>query len=176
MVFALIVVLACLSTSVGLVSSWAGYANAAWPRIEFRVQAIGCSAVALALTNLGLAAMIVVISPVTLLLYPIVITLIAVTLIDSAAPGHLRWTYRLPVSLAVILGAISAAADIGWSAPSDLLSRTGAWDNSTGWILPVLIVTVLSIVVDVATGRWSTPASDTSDAPDDVRRAIASQY
>ena len=175
-VFALIVVLACLSTSVGLVSSWAGYANAAWPRIEFRVQAIGCSAVALALTNLGLAAMIVVISPVTLLLYPIVITLIAVTLIDSAAPGHLRWTYRLPVSLAVILGAISAAADIGWSAPSDLLSRTGAWDNSTGWILPVLIVTVLSIVVDVATGRWSTPASDTSDAPDDVRRAIASQY
>ncbi|WP_366180101.1 branched-chain amino acid transport system II carrier protein [Actinomyces timonensis] len=175
-VFALIVVLACLSTAIGLISSWAGYANTAWPRIDFRAQAIGCSAVSLALTNLGLSAMIVIISPVTLLLYPIVITLIVVTLIDSAAPGHLRWTYRVPVSLAAVLGAVSAAAETGWSAPSDLLARTGAWDNSIGWILPVVIVTAISIGVDIVTGRWSRPASDTSDVPDEVRRAIASRY
>ena len=85
-------------------------------------------------------------------------------------------TYLLPVATAIVLGAVSAAADMGWTAPSDLLARTGIWNDSTGWILPTLVVLLIGVGIDVATGRWSRPASDLSGADDDVARVAAEGF
>lgn len=109
----------------------------------------------------------------TLLLYPVAITLVAVTLLDAAAPGHLRTAYVWPVVCAGLLGAVSALSDLGWTAPSDLLASTGLWNDETGWIVPTLVVGAVALVVDVRAGRWSTPASDLSGADGDVARAVA---
>ena len=148
-VFAAIVVLACLTTSVGLLSSWAGYAATAWPRTGYRPQLLGATAVSFALALLGLRAILAIVSPVTLLLYPIAITLVAVTLLDAVAPGHLRTAYLWPVACAGLLGAVSAASDLGWTAPSDLLAATCVWNDETGWIVPTLVVGAVALVVDV---------------------------
>ena len=129
-----------------------------------------------ALANLGLTTVLAIISPLTLLLYPIAITLVAVTLVDAVAPGHLHATYLLPVATSIVLGAVSAAADMGWSGPSDLLSRTGIWNDSTGWIMPTLVVLLIGVGADVVTGRWSTPASDRSGAEEDVARVAAEGF
>lgn len=172
-VFAAIVVLACLTTSVGLLSSWAGYAATAWPRTGYRPQLLGATAVSFALALLGLRAILAIVSPVTLLLYPIAITLVAVTLLDAVAPGHLRTAYLWPVACAGLLGAVSAASDLGWTAPSDLLAATCVWNDETGWTVPTLIVGAVALAVDVRAGRWRTPASDLSGADDDVARAVA---
>lgn len=175
-VLAGIVLLACLTTGVGLLSSFAAYAHSAWPKVPFASWLSGSTAVSFALANLGLTTVLAIISPLTLLLYPIAITLVAVTLVDAAAPGHLRMTYLLPVATAIVLGAVSAAADMGWTAPSDLLARTGIWNDSTGWILLTLVVLLIGVGIDVATGRWSRPASDLSGADDDVARVAAEGF
>ncbi|WP_172121134.1 branched-chain amino acid transport system II carrier protein [Actinomyces faecalis] len=175
-VLAGIVLLACLTTAVGLLSSFSAYAHTAWPKVPFATWLTGSTAVSFALANLGLATVLAIISPLTLLLYPIAITLVAVTLVDAAAPGHLRATYLLPVATAIVLGAVSAASDMGWTTPSDLLARTGMWNDSTGWIVPTLVVVLIGIGIDVATGRWSTPASDLSGADDDVARVAAQGF
>ncbi|AMD88264.1 branched-chain amino acid ABC transporter substrate-binding protein [Actinomyces radicidentis] len=172
-VFAAIVVLACLTTSVGLLSSWAGYASTAWPRTGYRPQLLGATAVSFALALLGLQTILTIVSPLTLLLYPVAITLVAVTLVDAAAPGHLCTTYVWPVVCAGFLGAVSALSDLGLHAPSDLLAATGLWNDQTGWIVPTLVVGAVALVVDVRAGRWSTPASDLSGADGDVARAVA---
>ena len=174
-VFAAIVILACLTTSVGLLSAWAGYAYAIVPRTTFSRHLVAGAACSLVLSNLGLAVIIRIVSPLTLLLYPITITLVAATILDVVAPGRLRTAYTWPVAVAGVLGLVSALAEAGWNAPSALLARSGAWNGSTGWIAPTLLALVLGAALDVRAGRWSTPASDMSDAAEDVERAVIGQ-
>ena len=174
-VFAAIVILACLTTSVGLLSAWAGYAYATLPRTTFSRHLIAGAGCALILSNLGLAVIIKIVAPLTLLLYPITITLVAATILDVVAPGRLRTAYTWPVAVAGVLGLVSALAEAGWDAPSALLARSGAWNGSTGWIAPTLLALVLGAALDVRAGRWSTPASDMSDAAEDVERAVICQ-
>lgn len=174
-VFAAIVILACLTTSVGLLSAWAGYAYATLPRTTFSRHLIAGAGCALILSNLGLAVIIRIVAPLTLLLYPITITLVAATILDVVAPGRLRTAYTWPVAVAGVLGLVSALAEAGWDAPSALLARSGAWNGSTGWIAPTLLALVLGAALDVRAGRWSTPASDMSDAAEDVERAVIGQ-
>lgn len=174
-VFAAIVILACLTTSVGLLSAWAGYAYATLPRTTFSRHLIAGAGCALILSNLGLAVIIRIVAPLTLLLYPITITLVAATILDVVAPGRLRTAYTWPVAVAGVLGLVSALAEAGWNAPSALLARSGAWNGSTGWIAPTLLALVLGAALDVRAGRWSTPASDMSDAAEDVERAVIGQ-
>ena len=174
-VFAAIVILACLTTSVGLLSAWAGYAYATLPRTTFSRHLIAGAGCALILSNLGLAVIIRIVAPLTLLLYPITITLVAATILDVVAPGRLRTAYTWPVAVAGVLGLVSALAEAGWDAPSALLARSGAWNGSTGWIAPTLLALVLGAALDVRAGRWSTPANDMSDAAEDVERAVIGQ-
>ena len=174
-VFAAIVILACLTTSVGLLSAWAGYAYATLPRTTFSRHLVAGAGCALILSNLGLAVIIRIVAPLTLLLYPITITLVAATILDVVAPGRLRTAYTWPVAVASALGLVSALAEAGWNAPSALLARSGAWNGSTGWIAPTLLALVLGAALDVRAGRWSTPANDMSDAAEDVERAVIGQ-
>ena len=158
-----VVLLACLTTAVGLLASWAGYANTVWPAVSFKRHLLVGSAASLILASLGLDAILTVTGPITLLLYPLAICLVVVTLLDAIAPGRLRSAYLWPVSVAGALGLVSALAKAGWRTPSDLLSRTGLWDDSTGWILPALIALGVGLALDVRAGRWSAPARGADD-------------
>ena len=101
-----------------------------------------------AASNLGLAVIIRIVSRLTLLLYPITITLVAATILDVVAPGRLRTAYTWPVAVAGVLGLVSALAEAGWDAPSALLARSGAWNGSTGWIAPTLLALVLGAALE----------------------------
>ncbi len=157
-VFAAVVVLACLTTSTGLLSAWSSYSSMEWPQVGFGKELAASTAVSFLLANLGLSTIVMIISPVTLLLYPIAITLVAVTLVDVAAPGHLHAAYLLGAVCSGLLGLVSALADVGWSAPGDLLARTGLWNDQTGWIVPTLVCAVVGLLIDIIAGRWSGPA------------------
>lgn len=159
-IFAAVVVLACLTTSTGLLSAWSSYSSMEWPRVSFRAELAASTVVSFLLANLGLSRIVMVISPATLLLYPIAITLVVVTLIDAFAPGHLRAAYLWGTICSGIAGLVSALAAVGWQAPSDALARTGLWNEQTGWILPTLVCLAIGLVVDVAAGRWSTPPAE----------------
>ncbi|TFH53527.1 branched-chain amino acid transport system II carrier protein [Actinomyces viscosus] len=175
-IFAAIVILACLTTAVGLLASWAGYAYTAWPAISFNRQLAACALVSFTLANLGLSAILKIAGPLLYLLHPFAIALVTVTLVDALAPGRLRAAYQWCVITAGIFGSVSAITAAGWDGPSRLLARTGLWSDSTGWILPALIALGIGIALDVRSGAWSTPApEEPSQAQHDVEHAAASQ-
>ena len=176
-IFAAIVILACLTTAVGLLASWAGYAYTAWPAVSFNRQLAACAIVSFALANLGLSAILKIAGPLLFLLYPLAIALVAVTLVDAVAPGRLKAAYRWCVTTAGILGSVPAITAAGWDGPSRLLTRTGLWSDSTGWILPALLALGIGIVLDIRSGAWSTPApgEPPSRVQQDVEHAAASQ-
>ena len=159
---------------MGLLSSWSGYAVTVVPRLPFDRHLLVSALVSLVLANLGLSEIIVVLSPVIVILYPVAMTLVVVTLIDVAAPGHLRAAYLWPVVASTVLAVLSALPSLGEERVSALLARTGLWNDSTGWILPTLLALAVGLVVDVGTGRWSTPAPDASGVQEEVEHVIAS--
>lgn len=171
-----IVLLACLTTATGLLSSFASYAHTARPTVSTRSWLVGGALVSFALANLGLSVVLAVISPLTLLLYPMAITLVAATFLDAAAPGHLRSSYVWPVACAGVLGAVSALSAAGITAPSHALAATGMWNDSTGWLAPTVVVLALGAGADVASGRWRRPQDDTSDAQEEVSRVAAQGF
>ena len=175
-IFAAIVILACLTTAVGLLASWAGYAYTAWPAVSFNRQLAACAIISFTLANLGLSAILKIAGPLLFLLYPFAIALVAVTLVDALAPGRLKAAYLWCVSTAGIFGSVSAITAAGWEGPSRLLARTGLWSDSTGWILPALIALGIGIALDIRSGAWSTPVPDeSSKVQHDVEHAAASQ-
>ena len=176
-IFAAIVILACLTTAVGLLASWAGYAYTAWPTVSFNRQLAACALVSFTLANLGLSVILNIAGPLLNLLYPFAIALVAVTLVNALAPGRLKAAYRWCVTTAGVFGSVSAITAAGWDGPSRLLARTGLWSDSTGWILPALIALGIGIALDVRSGAWSTPApgEPPSQVQHDVEHAAASQ-
>ena len=176
-IFAAIVILACLTTAVGLMASWAGYAYTAWPAVSFNRQLAACAIVSFTLANLGLSAILKIAGPLLFLLYPLAIALVAVTLVDAVAPGRLKAAYLWCVSTAGILGSMPAITAAGWDGPSRLLARTGLWSDSTGWIPPALLALLIGILLDIRSGAWSTPApgEPPSRVQQDVEHAAASQ-
>ena len=175
-IFAAIVILACLTTAVGLLASWAGYAYTAWPAVSFNRQLAACAIVSFILANLGLSVILKIAGPLLNLLYPFAIALVAVTLVDALAPGRLKAAYRWCVITAGVFGSVSAITAAGWDGPSRLLTRTGLWNDSTGWILPALIALGIGIAFDVRSGAWVTPApEEPSQVQHDVEHAAASQ-
>ena len=130
------------------------------PRLPFDRHLLVSALVSLVLANLGLSEIIVVLSPVIVILYPVAMTLVVVTLIDVAAPGHLRAAYLWPVAVSTVLAVLSALPSLGEERVSALLARTGLWNDSTGWIPPALIALGIGIVLDIRSGAWSTPAPE----------------
>ena len=175
LVFAAIVLLACVTTAVGLMAAWAGYATSVLRLLSFRRHVVAGTLVSFVLANLGLTLILRIVSPVTLLLYPVTIALVMVTILDGVAPGHLRLTYVGATAAASVLGVVSALADVGVTGPSSLLARSGLWNDATGWILPTLLVSGACLWLDVRAGRWSTPASDLSGVTEQVERVVAGQ-
>ena len=87
---------------------------------------------------------------------------------DARSDAGLRTSFT-----ATLLVALAALAAVGWQAPSALLGRTGVWNDSTGWIVPTLVVGLAALAWDAYRGRWTTPASDDSGTTARVEHIVS---
>ncbi len=152
-VFAAIVLLACLTTAIGLLNACASYAVSLVPRPSWQGWLLVGAGISLLLANLGLEMILFIVGPLTMLLYPMAIALIVVTLLNVMVPGHLRATYFGAVGVAGLLGAVAAAAELGFATLSSWLAWLPSWDSGMGWLLPAMLGLVIGLAIDAISGR-----------------------
>lgn len=144
---ATVILLACLTTGVGLVSACGVYFSQLLP-LSYRAVVFIVSAFSLGAANLGLAQLIAIAVPALYTIYPVAIALVALNLLN-----HLWRSPRrvfVPVLLvALLLGLIDGlkAANLHALIPDALLALPGA-DMGLGWLLPVLAAGAAATVVD----------------------------
>lgn len=143
-IFGLIVLLACMTTAVGLLASTSEFFNRLIPGISYKGWLFIFALISFAVGSLGLAKVLAVAAPVITFIYPIAITLVAITVIEMLVKNlNLFWGFRLP-AWAVTL----------WSAITVIASDTLAWapfhDISLSWIWPALIGFVIGLSIDKA--------------------------
>jgi len=136
-----IVLLACLTTSIGLTTSCSTYLQKLMPAISYRTYAIGLSVFSTIMANFGLNELISISVPVLKLIYPLAVVLIALTFLHSVF-GGLRSVYYGSLLITLVISLIDLAGDSGlptlgvhdWF--SDYLPL---YDQSLGWILPAVV-------------------------------------
>ncbi|MFC3849951.1 branched-chain amino acid transport system II carrier protein [Corynebacterium hansenii] len=149
-VFALIVLLACLTTAVGLITSTAAFFSSLTPRIGFRAWAIAFTLAGLLMSNLGLETIIGIAIPLNVFLYPMAVALVFLTLLQAALPFRLVWSYRVPVAVAGVFALIdlARALDVDPAAAMPALADLPLYAESLSWVLPTVIALAICLVAD----------------------------
>jgi len=153
-IFGLIVLLACLTTAVGLIAATSEFFHLLVPAISYKAWAIGFSLLSFALATQGLSTVLAVAAPVIGFISPPAIALIFVTLIQPLLYRrvNLFWTFRLSIWVAVLWSALVTLNDLGWgsSVIEPLISWSPMHDLSLGWVLPTVVGFIVGLLIDVA--------------------------
>lgn len=148
------VLLACLTTAVGLTTACGSYFSQKWPRFSYRtvitlVVIFGCI-----ISNIGLTQLITITLPLLLALYPIIISLVLLAFLDKPLKG------RRSAHIGVIIGAAlisipngleALAASFGFPSlgvVSTLLQMVPFYDLMLGWVIPAAIGGAIGYIIN----------------------------
>ena len=148
------IILACLTTSVGLLSANATFFARLFPKLSYKAYLIIFTVFSLAVSNIGLAKLISISLPVLMMIYPIAIVLMIVALFAGRF-DHARIIYVLPLLVATIIGINDGlkAAGIEIEAYNNLLNLLPLQEQSLGWLIPSIIAFVIGVIISSFTKK-----------------------
>lgn len=152
-VFSMIVLLACITTVVGLTAATSTFFHELIPAISYRWWATILTLVGLLISNLGLEKILNVSGPVIGLIYPPAIILIALSYVHLLFQKYkLVFAYRIGVIVAFMFSFIDflAALNMPVDALQDALSWIPLMDAGMGWLLPTLFLTAIGLAIDLS--------------------------
>lgn len=143
-----IFLLACLTTTIGLISSASEFFSNLVKNTSYKFWVITWSILSFCVANVGLDALLKYSIPVLVLLYPITIILIILALINNFINSS-KLIYRSCVYIAVIIGIVNGfdAASISIPFVSDLFSKIPFYDIGLGWIIPEIICLMITYII-----------------------------
>ena len=146
--FGTIVMLACLTTCIGLINACSNFANRLYPKLSYPHYVLIFTIAGAVFSNLGLESILAVAVPILVFLYPISITLVLLSLLQSVI-GQRSWTYLLGVGTATLLAFNDLLAsilpmDLPWKPMLDLLPMASV---GLGWIVPTSIMAIVGFIL-----------------------------
>ena len=152
-VFAVIVVLACLTTAIGLITATSEFFNSLLPGMRYHVWAVLFAVISFAVATLGLETVLSIAAPIITFIYPAAITLVVLTLLEPLL-FRFHYTFLLGIWTSVVWAFfMSVAALIPFIEWAPLHSV------QLGWVVPVALMSVLGMVADW-NNRTRTPVEE----------------
>ena len=141
----LIVLLACLTTAIGLIAACAAYFHRLLPALSHGRWALVFALLSFGVACFGLTTLIAAAVPVLVFLYPLTVVLIGLTFLHPRFGGRPA-VYRMGLLAAGLVGAAYGLKAAGWlpAAVDGALAASLPWYASgMGWLLPALAGVVL---------------------------------
>ncbi|MBC3185104.1 branched-chain amino acid transport system II carrier protein [Corynebacterium sp. zg-331] len=153
--FGAIVLLACMTTAVGLIAATSEFFEYLLPSISYRMWAVIFALMSFAMATMGLETVLSVAAPIITFIYPPAITLILLTLVEPLARRrvHLVRTFLIAIWVAVVCSALTTLADLGLTAVSPLVDWAPLAEQGLAWVLPTVAGAVIGAILDVAKPR-----------------------
>lgn len=149
-VLSVIVLLACLTTAIGLISACSDYFSSLTP-ISYKtwviINGVACAVVA----NVGLSQLIALSVPVLFALYPVAIALVALTFLRKKLPNP-KAAYRVVILVSLMFALIDAAKVAGVDVSA--FNMLPLFNIGMGWLLP----TVVAMIAMMFVGKAEQPA------------------
>lgn len=137
-VLSVIVLLACLTTAIGLISACSDYFSSL-TSISYKKWVIINGAACALVANVGLAQLISLSVPVLFALYPVAIALVVLTFMRKKLPNS-RLAYRVVLLVSLLFALVDAAKIIGMDVSA--FNVLPLFDVGMGWVLPTLVAMV----------------------------------
>ncbi|MGX2959862.1 branched-chain amino acid transport system II carrier protein [Peribacillus sp. JNUCC 23] len=137
----LMITVACLTTSVGLVSSCSTYFHKLFPKISYKTLAISLSIFSAIVANIGLTQLIAISVPVLTAIYPLAIVLIFLTFFHSLFKGKAE-VYQGSLLLTFIISLFDGLNGVGihfTSIDHFFNAILPMYDVGLGWIIPAIV-------------------------------------
>ncbi|WP_062351926.1 branched-chain amino acid transport system II carrier protein [Bacillus kwashiorkori] len=153
------IILACLTTSIGLVNACSEYFHMLIPKISYKKFAILFSLISFIIANFGLANIVKYSVPILMFLYPLAIVLILITFIAPFIKTK-KLLYILTATVTFFISIVDGLKELYRSLSIDyfrLLERIidlysrylPLYDKGLGWLMPVSIVVVVILIYNV---------------------------
>ena len=154
LILAATVTLACLKTSIGLVTSCAETFSLLFPKISYKAWTVIFSVFPLAVSNFGLTQIITLSLPVLMFLYPLAITLILLTVFGKFYGNDRRvyvsvTAFTLVAAVLDLLNALPGAAKTAIRVTGLLAwaeANVPLFDLGLGWLLPAAVGLAVGLV------------------------------
>lgn len=133
------VFLACMTTSIGLTTSFADYFHELWPSVSYRkITAMVCL-FSFAVSNVGLSYLIAVSQPVLMIIYPVLIVLILLSFFRKWI-GEKKMVYILSMAAAFVPAFLNAMDNIGitFGILTEYARKLPFYYLHLGWIVPAV--------------------------------------
>ncbi len=155
-ILAVIIILACLTTSIGLVTACAEYFHTLLPKVSYKMFVVFFTAFCFVVANFGLSNIIMYSVPVLMFVYPLAIVLMLLTFV-SPLFNHQRIVYVSATIVTFLISTIDGVkafcksfdmAYFEWMTPiiKAYENYLPLYDEGLGWLLPVLIVIIIATV------------------------------
>ncbi len=135
-----IVLLACLTTAIGLISACADYFSSLTP-MSYKKWAVVLAVICAVVANVGLNQLIALSVPVLFALYPVAIVLVALTLVRKWLPNP-RLAYRVVLLVSFIFSMIDVAKYLKFDV--SMFSSLPLFNYGMAWVLPTLVALVIT--------------------------------
>ncbi|SDC33359.1 branched-chain amino acid:cation transporter, LIVCS family [Terribacillus halophilus] len=147
----LMITVACLTTSVGLITSCSTFFHELMPRISYKTFAIVLSIFSAVIANIGLTELISISVPVLMAIYPITISLVFLTFLHPLFSGK-REVYIGSLVLTFCVSIFDGFNEAGLkiTAVNDLFHKVlPFYEVGLGWIVPSLVGGLLGLLVSI---------------------------
>ncbi|AUO09335.1 branched-chain amino acid transporter [Paenibacillus jamilae] len=137
----LMITVACLTTSVGLITSCSSFFHTLFPKVSYKRIALMLSIFSTIVANIGLTQLIKVSTPVLIAIYPIAISLIFLTFLHSVFKGKSE-VYQGSLILTFIVSLFDGlnAAGIKIKVINDFFTQIlPLYDVGLGWLIPSVL-------------------------------------
>lgn len=154
LVFALIVLLACMTTAVGLISAASHYFHQLLPQMSYKTWTVIFAAISFALAIRGLNTVVKVAGPLIGFLYPIAMTVIALAFVSKLVEKRtmMPFSFKLVTGTTIVWSALVTLTGLGFlpeTVKTHFLDFSPLAQISLGWLVPMLIAAVIAIPVDL---------------------------
>ncbi len=154
---AVIIVLACLKTSIGLITSCSEFFHEVFPKISYKWFVFILCVVSFSIANFGLNNIIQFAIPVLMFLYPLAIVLILLAL-SSSLFNNKQAVYASAMFLTFFVSLIDGYNALVNSMPAAKLSALDSvaelysnilplYDIGLGWILPAVVGVIIGLAM-----------------------------
>lgn len=147
-----VIILACLTTAIGLVTANATFFNKLFPKLSYKFLAVVFTVFSFVISNFGLANLISITLPVLMFIYPIAIVLMFLVMFDKLFDRRpLVYAFVLIATAFVGLydGIKTAGIEIKWYA--DIVNSLPLADQSLGWLVPAIVGLVVGWIIHLLT-------------------------
>lgn len=149
LLFGSIVILACLTTCVGLINACSQFFNEVFPRWSYQTYVAIFVLVGLLVSNLGLELILQLATPLLVFIYPIAIVLVMLSLFQNFAGGG-NLMYKLSVIVTSIYALYEVFETFGLEVKvvEQILGVAPFFEHGLGWVVPAIVVAIIGYFVD----------------------------